>query len=231
MPILITENLHPGCLIAQLAGSCGLQIIFQLHVHSAIPIGLSTQRVPHDLLWAKTGWHIMKTTVGLDSEDLRLATSTGIYQQNELGQAHWEACFHSIYPSQKAIALRKYNVFESVWWHGLFIFSWDSTGTINHSISLYPSSLSSEVGSWTRFSQLGCLSFFFFPLPSSHWCVQDGEIHWGSLFQNYLWSLKCSISALSNMVTTRQVWLLRNWNVTWTSATEKLNLKWNLNLK
>lgn len=165
MPILITENLHPGCLIAQLAGSCGLQIIFQLHVHSAIPIGLSTQRVPHDLLWAKTGWHIMKTTVGLDSEDLRLATSTGIYHQNELGQAHWEACFHSIYPSQKAIALRKYNVFESVWWHGLFIFSWDSTGTINHSISLYPSSLSSEVGSWTRFSQLGCLSFFFSPSP------------------------------------------------------------------
>ena len=126
------------------------------------------QRMPKYLLWVGTGWYIMKTAMGLHSVGLDLRPSFGIYQQSEFEQdpslyesqlpvSDWS----NIYQFQKDFVPKKSNVFENVQWHGLFIFSWDSTGPINHSISLNPCSLASEVGRWTKFSQCGCPVYLF----------------------------------------------------------------------
>lgn len=167
MPILIPENLHAGCWMAPGVHRL-LWITNYLSVTWTLWIGLSTQRMPKYLLWVRTGWYITKTAMGLNSEGLDLRPSFGIYQQSEFEQdpslcesqlplSDW--C--NISQFQKAFVPKKSNVFENVQWHGLFIFSWDSTGPINHSVSLNPCSLASEVGRWTKFSQWGCPVYLF----------------------------------------------------------------------
>lgn len=135
---IITENLPAGFLVAprvfRLLWTTNYLSVTWTH---AIPIILSTRRMPDYLLWARAWWCTMRTAGGLCSEELGLRAGIGIYQQSEHEQfpsvSVCEFLFAFCVMPMCLRKLRTYTVFESVWWHRLFVFSWDSTGTINHS--------------------------------------------------------------------------------------------------